>query len=130
VPEHRVRPDAALPVVDNGSLVVRTEQDELPVELEKVAFVEAVDLAVSDVVAVADNAPETPLGWHHLRHGGRCYLRPRGPRSRPVQLRKAPRSHRRDPRRLPRAAVARHTRPGPCPRRARAGRPAGRRAPG
>ena len=59
-PVDRVRADAALPV-DDGALVVRAQEDELPVEAEEVGVREAVDGGVRDGVAVADHAPETRL---------------------------------------------------------------------
>ena len=70
VPEDRVRADAALAVVDDRALVVRPQEDELPVELEKVALVEALDLAVGNALAVADHAAKAPLGRKHLGHAG------------------------------------------------------------
>ena len=39
-------------------------------ELEEVALVEPVDLAVGNRVAVADHAPQIVLGRNHLRHAG------------------------------------------------------------
>src|SRR5581483_8615412 len=64
----RVGADPALPVVDERALVVRAQQDELPVELEQVRLREALDLAVRDACAVADYATEPTLGGKDLRH--------------------------------------------------------------
>ena len=64
VPEDRVRPDPALPVIDERALVVRAQQDEGPVEREKVVLTEPFDLTVGDGGAVADHAAEAGLGKH------------------------------------------------------------------
>src|SRR5204863_8947577 len=74
VPEERVRADAALPVVDERALVVRPQQDELPVELAEVVLGETLDLAVRHARAVADHPAQAALGWEHLSHAGRLYL--------------------------------------------------------
>ena len=67
-PVDRVRADAPLPVIDDRALVVRAEENELPVELEEVGVGQAVYGGVRDGVAVADHAPETGLGRKHLGH--------------------------------------------------------------
>jgi len=43
-------------VVDDRALVVGPHEDELSVELEKVALVEPLDLAVGHALAVTDHA--------------------------------------------------------------------------
>ena len=68
VPEDRVRPDAALAVVDDGAFVVRAQQDHGAIQLEQLLLAETVDLAVAGAVGVADHAPQVALGRKHLRH--------------------------------------------------------------
>ncbi len=70
VPENRIGADPPLAVVDERALVVRPQEDELPVELEKVALVEALDPAVGHALAVADHAAKPPLSRKHLSHRG------------------------------------------------------------
>ena len=57
-------------MVDERALVVGPQEDELPVELEKVALVEALDLAVGHAFAVADHTAKPARGRKHLSHGG------------------------------------------------------------
>ena len=97
-PVDRVRADAALPVVDNRALVVRAEEDELPVELEEVGVSEAVDGAVLDGVAVADHAPETRLRRKHLGHRPATLADAAAQRSRKNDRHGEDRKHREDAR--------------------------------
>src|SRR6185436_11590506 len=64
----RVGPDAALPVVDDRPLVVRPQEDEVAVEGEETIRSEAFDLAVEDVLAVADDAAQVSFGREHAAH--------------------------------------------------------------
>ena len=66
VPEDRVRADAALPVVDDGALVVRAQQHHRAVELEQLLLAEAVDLAV-----LVDDPAELVLLVRDPGHSGR-----------------------------------------------------------
>src|SRR5215218_213452 len=56
VPEDRVGADPALAVVDERALVVGAEQHHAAIELDQVALVEPLDLAVGELLAVADDA--------------------------------------------------------------------------
>ena len=75
VEKESVGADPPLPVVDERALVVGAEEDELPVQLEKVVLAEPVDLAVGDGLAVADHAAQTPLGRKHLGHAAESVFR-------------------------------------------------------
>ena len=57
-------------MVHERALVVRPEEDELAIELEQVAVLEARHGAVGDGVAVTDHTPQTRLGRKHLGHRG------------------------------------------------------------
>ena len=75
VPEDRVGADAALPVVDDGALVVRPQQDEVAVEREELVGGEALDLTVRDGCAVADDAAQVSFGREHAAHRERSLVR-------------------------------------------------------
>ena len=63
VPEHRVRPDAALPVVDERALVVRPQQHHRAVEVEQLLLAQPFDLAV-----LVDDAAQLVLAGSDLGH--------------------------------------------------------------
>ena len=66
VPEDRVRPDAALTVVDERALVVRPQQHHRAVEVEQLLLADAVDLAI-----LVDDAAQVRLALCHLGHRGK-----------------------------------------------------------
>src|SRR5437588_846181 len=73
--------DLALAVVHDRALVVGSEQDERPVQLEEIGLLEALHLAVRNPLAVSDHAPQLVLGRKNLRHLRQCMPRldPRPP---------------------------------------------------
>ena len=68
VPEDRVRPDPALPVIHDRALVVRPQEDEIAVESEEIVGTESLDLAVGNRVTVADDAAQVSFGGEHPAH--------------------------------------------------------------
>ncbi len=76
-PEDRIRPDPALPVVDERALVVGSQEHHGPIEVQKSSVVETLDLAVRHLFPIADDPPNVMLGRKHLCHAPK--YRPRRP---------------------------------------------------
>ena len=67
-PEDRIRPDPALAVVDDGALVVGSQEDHSSVEVKQRSVAETLDLAVRYPFPIADDPPNALLGRKHLCH--------------------------------------------------------------